>query len=210
LQSPDSEPEVALHSCKLHRGWIADIQFIAAAPTTSESAEAKSPDLEDAPWLISASNGGDVRIWDTSEVDAQDAFGCKASAQLHSNGIFSMHALPDASGQQCNLLTASKDGSVKLSCLKGEGSLTVIRTWANVHDGHVVKCVRWKTENIAASSGNDRCLPPCASIFVPRSWRGVLQFLYVSAAMFFLSDGCRCLLWTSAVDSFVQTTGKHA
>jgi WD40 repeat protein len=133
---------------------------MSAPPTSCECTQelVACPELDEAPWLISASNDGDVRIWNTCQVKSQDVFECKASAQLHSNGIFSMHALPDASGPTCNLLTASKDGSVKLSCLNGSGHLSVMRTWANLHGGHVVKSVRWKAENIALSSGNDRCL----------------------------------------------------
>jgi hypothetical protein len=53
------------------------------------------------------------------------------------------------------LLSCSKDCSVALTVVRSTG-IEVVRTWEDVHEG-VVKAVRWRDSQQAATCGNDRC-----------------------------------------------------
>jgi WD40 repeat protein len=140
----------ALHTCKLHRGWIADAQFLPAL-NTSEAAAASVTAL---PWLGTAGNDGALTLWNTAHVHPSGAFRTLASSDsVHSSGIFSMHARSAASGQ--HIMTASKDASVAYSRVSSSGSIDVVRSWQDVHVG-TAKSVRWRNESVAASGGCDR------------------------------------------------------
>ncbi len=77
------------------------------------------------------------------------------------SGIFSLHA--HACG---GVLTAGKDGSVALTAIHPTDGIHAapIRRWEDLHDGHIVKCARWRahddgcldtTPHVFASCGSD-------------------------------------------------------
>ena len=148
-------------SCKLHRGWIADIQFLAAGNSAPDTL----------PWVASASNDGSLAVWACDKINPDGALASVASTtEVHNGGIFSMHAQP-RTGAAVDILKASKDASVKHSQLDQAGSFSIVRTWDDVHGG-VAKSVRWRNSHTAASSGNDRhgpAQPVQAPLHAPHS-----------------------------------------
>jgi WD40 repeat protein len=147
----DGAVALAFH-CKLHKGWIADLQFLEVPTTTSHVAAGAQ-----CPWLATASNDGALSIWNTANMQPSGAFAHLATTtSLHRGGIYSMHARQCASS--IHFLTASKDAAVKQSSLQGDGAISVIREWADLH-ANVAKTVRWRSHHEAASGGNDRRAP---------------------------------------------------
>ena len=130
-----------LVSQKLHRGWICDVRFVG----------------DKCPKLLTAGNDGVVALWDLSlfEETTQEIKQLGSNDAIHDGGIFSMDYQP--CGNQ-TVLTGSKDGSVAITQVDG---LKQVTSFDNVHEGHVVKCVKWRSKtnegdaNIFLSSGND-------------------------------------------------------
>ena len=94
---------------------------------------------------------GVVALWDVSKAGSQSGHPlCVSRAQdLHSAGVFSMHAFGD------RMLTGSKDFTVASTPLTPTGiAPTPERTFDELHEG-VVKCVRARCRNVFASTGND-------------------------------------------------------
>ena len=170
---PAGACEPALLSGKLHRGWISDVQLVggadgAAATTPSSGSGGGGGSL----LLLTAGNDGAACLWDLSRAAEAGGGGrgvgggagalpqCLArAAGLHAGGIFSLH---ERAGR---VLTASKDGSVvvsSLDCGRGDGgggggaSLTALQRYDDLHQGGVVKCVRWRDPHTFGSAGNDR------------------------------------------------------
>ncbi|PSC70328.1 WD repeat-containing 32 [Micractinium conductrix] len=152
-----------LLSGKLHKGWIAEVQFLSAAcGNASGSGGDGCGGGGGLLRLLTAGNDGTVGLWDLGRAAEAGGRGglvpqCLARAtDLHSGGIFSLH---ERGGR---LLTAAKDASVAISSL-GEGSraggaaLTVLHRYEDLHSG-VVKCARWRDDHCFASCGNDRRL----------------------------------------------------
>lgn len=125
------------------------------------------------PWVVSASNGAELALWNPAHMDSMGRFLQVAEAQnVHHKGIFGMHVCPEATEQQqrssaasIEVLSCSKDCSVVLTAIKSTG-IEVVRRWEGVHEG-VAKAVRWRDAQLAASAGNDRRAPlhhlePCS------------------------------------------------
>ena len=165
VQVAQEEELEYIASCQLHRSWISDAEML--PPLLSESC-AKSADASTngpaggMPWVISASNGGEIALWNPAAVDAHGRFSLVAEAQnVHSKGIFSMHVCPQSLAQGgagstagIEVLSCSKDCSVALTAVNSTG-IEVVRAWEGVHAG-VAKAVRWRDSQLAASAGNDR------------------------------------------------------
>lgn len=115
------------------------------------------------PWLLTASNTGEISMWDLSLRSSDGTPKLLITCNdIHEQGIFSMHARTGDGAKmgdsRVRAATASKDASVAVSQV-AEGSFPVIARWRGAHEG-VVKCVRWRDDSTLASCGNDRCAPP--------------------------------------------------
>jgi len=140
----DSSQDVVdpLISQKLHRGWICDVRLLVGQKCCS-------------PKLLTAGNDGVVALWDLSlqEETTREIKQIGYNDGIHDGGIFSMDYQP--LGDQ-RVLTGSKDGSVAITEIDG---LKQVTSYHDVHDGHVVKCVKWRSMadggNTFLSSGND-------------------------------------------------------
>ena len=126
-----------LVSQKLHRGWISDVRLVG----------------DDCPMLLTSGNDGIVALWDLSlrEETTHEIKQLSSNDAIHDGGIFSMDYQP----LNKTLLTGSKDGRVAITQMDGLKQMT---SFDNVHDGHVVKCVKWRSttdENTFLTAGND-------------------------------------------------------
>lgn len=151
-------------SCQLHKSWISDAEVLPPLLSVSRADARRGTDAA-MPWILSASNGGEIALWNPAHVGSQGRFSQVAEAQdVHSKGIFSMHVCPQATqGKRRNaasieVLSCSKDCSVALTTVKGTG-IEVVRAWEGVHES-VAKAVRWRDPQTAASAGNDRSDAP--------------------------------------------------
>ena len=150
MQVPTAEDRSPGHACKLHRGWISDLQFL------------DTPAPAGFPWLLTASNDAEIAIWDTSRRDQRGAFQRVAFADdVHSSGVHAVHALQR--GGTTALVSASKDGSVAVSAARPDGKITAVRTWEAPFGGRVAKSARWRGEHIIAAGGQERCALPRSS-----------------------------------------------
>jgi hypothetical protein len=162
-----------LLSERLHKGWVSDVQFLSSSSSSSSlggfSAGSGGDDSGPAAGgalLLTAGNDGGVCVWDVAQCASQGRRRvprCLARGQeLHRGGVFSMH---EAGGR---VLTASKDGSVVVSALRGDGGLMATSRHDDLHGGGVVKCARWRraggagaaaaAPDVFASCGNDRAV----------------------------------------------------
>lgn len=126
-------------SQKLHRGWICDVRFIDAG--------------DSCPKLLTAGNDGVISLWDISsqEVNTKKIKQQCFNDGIHQGGIFSMDYQPVGK----KVLTGSKDGSVAITNVD---DLRQILSFEDVHNGHVIKCVKWKSVTDSPcflTSGND-------------------------------------------------------
>jgi WD40 repeat protein len=175
----DDEVEVEpLLSCKLHKGWISDVQLWQNTPGSSGCSEDESH-----MFLLSSGNDGVVCLWDVTKTatTASELPQCLVrSEDIHDAGVYSMHC----AGTH-RVLTGSKDCSVVISTFDTLGlnpntkkgstlssTFSVVQRYDNLHDGCVVKCVRWKPSIstmctngtndgdavVFASCGNDRAI----------------------------------------------------
>ena len=152
----DIEPLV---SQKLHRGWISDVGFVQGGDSMC-------------PNLLTAGNDGVFSVWDLNmqaEVSG-DIKQTYVNDSLHKgSGIFSMHY----SAHHGLVLSGAKDGSIALLDMT---TTSVEAMYEDVHEGGVVKCVRWRRpdvhggDDVFASCGNDgktrihdRRMKACAS-----------------------------------------------
>eukprot|EP00892_Ulva_mutabilis_P008765 jgi/Ulvmu1/6260/UM028_0118.1 len=142
-------PRQELIASRLHRSWLADVQLLPALATSDANL----------PWLLSACNDSTLALWDLARVDGCGRFAQLAStADVHTQGIFSMHLRPSMHGaggrSTIEVLTASKDATVVLTAVQTTG-MQVVQRWSSLHSG-TVKCVRWRDASVAATAGNDR------------------------------------------------------
>lgn len=168
LQVAQEEELECLATCQLHKSWISDAEMLPPLLSESHATSAASACIEGAPaampWVLSASNGGELALWNPAHVDSRGRFSLIAEKKnVHSKGIFGMHMCPEAMGQgerrnaaSIEVLSCSKDCSVALTAVKSTG-IKVVRKWEDVHAG-VAKAVRWRDSQLAASAGNDRYL----------------------------------------------------
>lgn len=168
LQAALEEELECMAACQLHKSWISDAELIAPpllqSPATPGGGASLMMDTVAMPWVLSASNGGEIALWDPSIVDSRGTFSQVAEAQgVHRKGIFGMHVCPTAMGHgvgshaaSIEVLSCSKDCSVALTTVKSTG-IEVVRAWQDVHQG-VAKAVCWRDAKLAASAGNDRCV----------------------------------------------------
>jgi WD40 repeat protein len=130
-----------------HKGWCSQVQFIPpnrGCGSSSSSSSAATP----LPLVLTAGGmDGVVALWDIGKSGGKSGQPLKllSASDLHSSGIFSMHAAWGGGvwGAECvRLLTGSKDSTVSLTRI-GEGGTVLERSFRG-HHGGVVKCVRWR------------------------------------------------------------------
>lgn len=151
-----------LACCQLHSSWISDAEMLHPDGLVNSRTGGSSA----MPLVLSASNAGEIALWDPAIVDSRDCFSQIVERKdVHNKkGIFSMHVCPGGAASSAagiHVLSASKDSSVALTTVQGTG-IDVVRKWEALHSG-VTKAVRWRDTTLAASSGNDRCVCYCES-----------------------------------------------
>ncbi|GAB4817375.1 hypothetical protein N2152v2_004421 [Parachlorella kessleri] len=206
-----------LLSARLHKGWVADVQFV-RGPQQSDClieeshAAAGCPSAESSGasslLLLTAGNDGTLCLWDVARSAAQgpsmqplQLASCK---DLHSGGIFSMQEV-------CHrVLTASKDCTVAVSLLGAEGTagsancsssgstaLRLLRRYEELHEG-VVKCARWRDGVTFASCGNDRAI----CVVDTRQAEDAASYKLADAH----STAINCLRWHPSGDHLLLST----
>ena len=158
-----------LMSWVAHRGWCSQVQFMPPAFKWGCDADSKGH----LPFVVTAGGmDGVVALWDISRHRRGEPSAAATAKDLHSAGVFSMHAASDARlgartdgevaswkrGDDVSLLTGSKDATVVLSRVAPSVGIVAVRRFEELHGG-VVKCVRWRGgprgEGIFASCAND-------------------------------------------------------
>ncbi|KAG7670830.1 hypothetical protein KSW81_004263 [Nannochloris sp. 'desiccata'] len=162
-----------LLSYKMHKGWISDVQLWQNTLSSSSSSSGGGGDSDTrSMFLLSSGNDGMVCLWDVNKT-ASAASGLPQclvrSEEIHDGGIYSMHYCAGAK----KVLTGSKDCSVVISTFdtlasnskteKGStltstlrSTFSVLQRYDDLHDGCVVKCVRWKPSiSTSCTNGND-------------------------------------------------------
>ncbi|KAI8111904.1 hypothetical protein M9435_004402 [Picochlorum sp. BPE23] len=144
MKDGDSDDIEPLISQKLHRGWICDVGFVQGGDSMC-------------PNLLTAGNDGVFSVWDLNMQDeiSGDIKQTYVNDTLHNgSGIFSMHY----SAHHGLVLSGAKDGSIALFDMT---TTSLEAMYEDVHDGGVVKCVRWRRpdvqggDDVFASCGND-------------------------------------------------------
>lgn len=133
-----------LISQKLHSGWICDVGFVQGGNSMC-------------PNLLTAGNDGVFAVWDLNVQDemSHEIKQIYVNNGLHQgSGIFSMHY----SAHHDLVLSGAKDGSIALMDMT---KTSIEAMYEAVHEGGVVKCVRWRRpgahsgDDLFASCGND-------------------------------------------------------
>ena len=122
--SPAADPAVRAPLCsvKLHRRWIADVQWVtdAGRPLTADAS---------ARLLLSASDDGSLVLTRCNVGGGDDDAGvtvvpvARLDGSLHHAGLYAMHEVGGA------IATSSKDGSVAISTLHPTAGLAVVRRY---------------------------------------------------------------------------------
>lgn len=172
-ESLDCEIE-SFMSYKLHKGWIADVQFLCVSQhantncnISSSPQEITTQDLR----FLTAGNDGWLSLWNAGKsaigIGGREKPRCIAQDTPHGGaGIFSMSEIGGL------ILTSSKDFSAAVTDIDPAGGFQVLQHFEDLHNG-VVKCARWKPvvrhsddgeasycqkPFIFASCGNDRSI----------------------------------------------------
>jgi len=134
----EEEEREPLFAFRAHKRWIGGMQFL-----PQQNGEC--------PLLITSSDDGGVILWDISKQATSKKHGVQpktvcSSYDLHSAGIFSLHACGN------HFATGSKDTTVSWAQIAESDIKQVVSL---EHHSHVVKTVRSRDEVTVASAGND-------------------------------------------------------
>jgi WD40 repeat protein len=116
------------------------------------------PSTSTIPKLITTANDGVVRLWDLAKV--MKSGGPKellSAPNVHRTGIFSMDLLRRSLDGACHVATGSKDKTVAVTAIRGEGG-NVNVTWRGEYHSKIVKDVSFckgEGSTLVASCGAD-------------------------------------------------------
>lgn len=144
-----------LGTFKIHNRWISDIKFLSTSKgyllTASDDgtlllSEVVTSNLKhkEEEEEEEGEDGGEKYNAEQMSVDGLKPIS-RLSTQIHQRGIFGMDEL---GGQ---IVTGSKDGSIAISTICGDGILQKVHVMENSHD-NIIKCVRWATSPISLNS----------------------------------------------------------
>jgi WD40 repeat protein len=126
------------------KNWLSGADFL---PTTNA-----------VPKLLTTANDGVVRLWDLGKV--MKSGGPKellSAPNVHRTGIFSMDLLRQDLDGACHVLTGSKDKTVAVTAIRGEGG-SVNVSWRGSYHSKIVKDVSFckgSGSTLVASCGMD-------------------------------------------------------
>jgi hypothetical protein len=141
------EKQEEIVSWRAHHGWISSSCFFPIGSNSSATTAL----------VLTSSNDGQIALWDSSQIDQKS--NCKqiwVEDSIHDSGIFDMQPVIIDNDESLRIVTASKDGTVKV-CSLNENGIGLNKIWSYNH-GNVVKTSRFSPldRNMIASAGNSR------------------------------------------------------